>query len=79
MLKSTFRVIPVLDVKDGLAVHAVGGQRSHYRPVRSLLHPSADPLDLARAYRDILGSTNCTWPISMRSPDARETMPSPRE
>src|SRR3954453_16215487 len=55
MLKSAFRVIPVLDVKDGQAVHAVGGQRSHYRPVRSLLHPSADPLDLARACRDILG------------------------
>ena len=55
MLKSPFRVIPVLDIKDGQAVHAVAGQRSHYRPVRSLLHPSADPLDLARAYRDILG------------------------
>jgi phosphoribosylformimino-5-aminoimidazole carboxamide ribotide isomerase len=55
MRGSAFRVIPVLDVKDGLAVHAVAGQRSHYRPVRSLLHPSADPLALARAYRDILG------------------------
>jgi phosphoribosylformimino-5-aminoimidazole carboxamide ribotide isomerase len=55
MLKSAFRVIPVLDVKEGLAVHAVAGQRSHYRPVRSLLHSSADPLELARAYRDILG------------------------
>jgi phosphoribosylformimino-5-aminoimidazole carboxamide ribotide isomerase len=55
MLESAFRVIPVLDVKDGLAVHAVAGQRSHYRPVQSLLHPSADPLELARAYRDLLG------------------------
>jgi phosphoribosylformimino-5-aminoimidazole carboxamide ribotide isomerase len=54
MLKSAFRVIPVLDVKDGLAVHAVAGQRSHYRPVQSLLHPSADPVELARAYRDLL-------------------------
>jgi phosphoribosylformimino-5-aminoimidazole carboxamide ribotide isomerase len=55
MLTSAFRVIPVLDVKDGLAVHAVAGQRSHYRPVRSLLHPSAGPLELARACRDVLG------------------------
>jgi phosphoribosylformimino-5-aminoimidazole carboxamide ribotide isomerase len=55
MLKSAFQVVPVLDVKDGLAVHAVAGQRSHYRPVQSLLHPTADPLELARAYRDILG------------------------
>jgi phosphoribosylformimino-5-aminoimidazole carboxamide ribotide isomerase len=55
MLKTAFRVIPVLDVKDGLAVHAVAGQRSYYRPIQSLLHPSADPLELARAYRDILG------------------------
>jgi phosphoribosylformimino-5-aminoimidazole carboxamide ribotide isomerase len=55
MLGSAFRVIPVLDVKDGLAVHAVAGQRSHYRPVQSLLHPSADPLELARAYRHLLG------------------------
>src|SRR5437899_3187124 len=55
MLKSAFRIIPVLDVKNGLAVHADAGERSHYRPVRSLLHSSADPLHLARAYRDILG------------------------
>ncbi len=55
MLESAFQVIPVLDVKDGLAVHAIAGQRSHYRPVRSLLHPSANPVELARAYRDLLG------------------------
>jgi len=52
---SDFRVIPVLDVKAGRAVHAIGGDRSHYQPVRSLLHPSSDPEHLARAYRDLLG------------------------
>ncbi len=44
-------MIPVLDIKNGLAVHAVGGIRSHYRRVHSLLHPSCEPLELARAYR----------------------------
>jgi len=49
------RVIPVLDLKGGRAVHAVGGDRAHYRPVRSILHDGPDPLGLARAYRDALG------------------------
>ncbi len=55
MQVSDFRVIPVLDVKAGRAVHAKGGNRSHYHPVRSLLHPTSDPEHLARAYRDFLG------------------------
>jgi len=54
MLESHFRVIPVLDVKNGQAVHAVGGIRSHYRPLQSILHPTCEPLELARAYRDLL-------------------------
>ncbi|HEV3162983.1 MAG TPA: HisA/HisF-related TIM barrel protein [Isosphaeraceae bacterium] len=49
------RVIPVLDLKAGQAVHAVAGERAHYRPVRSRLHGSSEPLGLARAYRDTLG------------------------
>jgi phosphoribosylformimino-5-aminoimidazole carboxamide ribotide isomerase len=52
---TAFRVIPVLDVKDRLAVHAVGGIRSHYRPLASKLHPSPEPIAIARAYRDALG------------------------
>lgn len=47
-------MIPVLDVLQGNAVHAVAGQRSHYRPVRSRLHPGSEPLAIARAYRDRL-------------------------
>jgi phosphoribosylformimino-5-aminoimidazole carboxamide ribotide isomerase len=49
------RVIPVLDLKAGRAVHAVGGERSHYAVLRSLLHPSSEPLSIAQAYRDALG------------------------
>ncbi len=49
------RIIPVLDVKAGLAVAARAGDRANYRPVRSILHEGADPLDIALAYRDVLG------------------------
>lgn len=48
-------IVPVLDLKGGQAVHAVGGDRRHYRPVRSALHPGSDPVSLARAFRDRLG------------------------
>jgi phosphoribosylformimino-5-aminoimidazole carboxamide ribotide isomerase len=49
------RLIPVLDVKSGLAVHAVAGDRAHYGRIRSVLHEGSDPDGLARAYRDRLG------------------------
>lgn len=49
------RVIPVLDLKAGLAVHAIAGDRRHYRPVRSILHDGSNPVDLARVFRDRLG------------------------
>jgi phosphoribosylformimino-5-aminoimidazole carboxamide ribotide isomerase len=55
MAGSRFQVVPVLDVLRGEAVHAVGGERSRYRAVRSILHPTSDPRELARAYRDALG------------------------
>ncbi|WP_076343028.1 HisA/HisF-related TIM barrel protein [Paludisphaera borealis] len=55
MVGSIFQVVPVLDVLRGEAVHAVGGQRARYQPLRSILHPTSDPLELARAYRDTLG------------------------
>src|SRR3954454_17570977 len=49
------RVMEVLDLQRGRAVHAVAGDRAHYRAVRSILHEGADPIGLARAYRDALG------------------------
>ena len=45
----------MLDLKNGCAVAAVSGKRDHYQPVRSILHASSDPLELARALRDRLG------------------------
>jgi len=53
------RVIPVLDLKGGQAVHAIRGQREGYRPVHSVLAGSADPLDLGRGLVSRLGAREC--------------------
>ena len=49
------RVIGVIDLKAGLAVHARGGERDAYEPVRSRLvspEQAGDAAALARAYRE---------------------------
>jgi phosphoribosylformimino-5-aminoimidazole carboxamide ribotide isomerase len=42
------KVIPVVDVLDGVAVHAVKGKRSEYKPIKSTLTKSTSPLELAK-------------------------------
>jgi phosphoribosylformimino-5-aminoimidazole carboxamide ribotide isomerase len=49
------RLVPVLDLKEGRAVHAVAGDRAHYGPLRSRLHPVPDPIALALAVRERFG------------------------
>src|SRR5262245_26864830 len=52
------RVIGVLDLSSGLAVHAQGGARAHYSPVRSLAGKSiasGDAYAIARWYLWTLG------------------------
>jgi phosphoribosylformimino-5-aminoimidazole carboxamide ribotide isomerase len=39
-------VIPVIDLKDGVVVHARMGIRAHYRPIATPLAPSSVPLDV---------------------------------
>jgi phosphoribosylformimino-5-aminoimidazole carboxamide ribotide isomerase len=51
------RIIPVLDLKNGLAVHAVRGERQIYQPVSSGLSPDADPEKVAAGFRDQFGFT----------------------
>jgi phosphoribosylformimino-5-aminoimidazole carboxamide ribotide isomerase len=53
------RIVPVLDLKGGVAVHAVRGQRDGYAPVQSTLTASADPVELARAFRTALRVDAC--------------------
>ena len=49
------RVIPVIDLKGGVAVHAVRGDRERYRPLRSRIAAGCDPLEVARAVRQRFG------------------------
>jgi HisA/HisF family protein len=41
-------VIPVLDLKDGAVVHAKMGRRAQYRPIKTPLATTSDPVDVAR-------------------------------
>lgn len=41
------RIIPVIDISGGVAVHAVRGMRKNYRPLKSVLCSSADPVKVA--------------------------------
>jgi HisA/HisF family protein len=49
------RVVPVIDLKRGVAVHAVRGDRERYRPLRSRIADGSDPVELTRAVRDRFG------------------------
>jgi phosphoribosylformimino-5-aminoimidazole carboxamide ribotide isomerase len=49
------RVIPVIDLKSAVAVHAVRGERQRYRPLRSEMVTGSDPVLVARAVREALG------------------------
>ncbi len=43
------RIVPVIDLLGGQAVHARRGDRANYRPVQSALVAGSDPVDVARA------------------------------
>jgi phosphoribosylformimino-5-aminoimidazole carboxamide ribotide isomerase len=47
------KIIPVLDVLDGVTVHAVAGRRDQYSPIRSYLCNGADPLEVVAAFRSV--------------------------
>ena len=50
------RIVGVIDLKDGTAVHAVRGDRERYRPVHSVIGgDDGDALALARGFRAALG------------------------
>ncbi|HIJ08133.1 TPA: hypothetical protein HA274_02130 [Candidatus Bathyarchaeota archaeon] len=48
-----FKIIPVLDILDGIAVHAVRGQRREYKPLKSILSASSCPADIALAFEEL--------------------------
>ncbi len=45
------KIIPVIDVFGGIAVHAVRGIRRNYQPLKSILSASSDPLDVASSLK----------------------------
>jgi HisA/HisF family protein len=45
------KIIPVMDILNGVVVHAVRGRRSEYQPLKSALCASASPMDMALAFR----------------------------
>jgi phosphoribosylformimino-5-aminoimidazole carboxamide ribotide isomerase len=47
------RVIPVIDVLNGIVVHAVRGIRKKYQPLQSVLTKSIEPLEVALAFKNI--------------------------
>ena len=47
------RVIPVLDVLDGVVVHAIKGRRKEYKPLKSVICESANPVDVAMALKTL--------------------------
>jgi len=45
------RIIPVIDIKDRLAVQAIAGRREEYKPVKSVLCSSPNPVEVAEAFK----------------------------
>jgi phosphoribosylformimino-5-aminoimidazole carboxamide ribotide isomerase len=47
------KVIPVIDILNGIVVHAVRGQRKEYQPVQSILSKSVVTLEVAKAFKKL--------------------------
>ncbi|NLI93803.1 MAG: hypothetical protein GX434_16900 [Peptococcaceae bacterium] len=54
-MKRQFKIIPVLDLKDGLVVRGIRGDRAKYQPVQSKLTPSAEFSDVLEAFHTGFG------------------------
>ena len=45
-------IIPVLDLKNGIAVSGKSGKRETYKPLKTVFHKSASPEEIAKSLRD---------------------------
>ena len=45
------KIIPVIDILNGVVVHAVRGRRKEYQPLKSILCDCADPVAVASAFK----------------------------
>jgi phosphoribosylformimino-5-aminoimidazole carboxamide ribotide isomerase len=53
MEERALKVIPVVDILNGIVVHAVKGKRKEYQPLQSVLSNSVEPLEVAEAFRSL--------------------------
>jgi phosphoribosylformimino-5-aminoimidazole carboxamide ribotide isomerase len=49
------RILPVLDLLEGVVVRGVAGERDNYRPIQSQLTDQTSPVEVARAIRERFG------------------------
>lgn len=47
------KIIPVIDVLNGIAVHGIRGERKKYKPLKSRLSTSVDPLKIASSFESL--------------------------
>ena len=46
------QIIPVIDLKDKIAVHGKSGNRDEYNPLESVICKSPNPIEVAKAYKE---------------------------
>ncbi len=49
----SLKVIPVIDILNGIVVHAVRGRRREYQPLQSTLCNSTQPLEVAKSFQTL--------------------------
>ncbi|MGA2524879.1 MAG: HisA/HisF-related TIM barrel protein [Candidatus Bathyarchaeia archaeon] len=47
------KAIPVIDILNGVVVHAVRGKRNEYKPLQSSLSSSVDPVEVAKDFKKL--------------------------
>ncbi|HQX51498.1 MAG TPA: HisA/HisF-related TIM barrel protein [Planctomycetaceae bacterium] len=53
------QIIPVIDIRNGIAVRAVAGERDRYQAIQSCLTPSAEPAEVLRALDAAFHCSSC--------------------
>jgi phosphoribosylformimino-5-aminoimidazole carboxamide ribotide isomerase len=48
--RQSVKIIPVIDILNGIVVHAVKGKRENYQPLKSAIYKFTDPVTLACAF-----------------------------
>ncbi|WP_292460345.1 HisA/HisF family protein [Methanothermococcus sp.] len=45
-------IIPVIDIMNNIAVHGMGGNREEYKPLKTVLCDSSNPIDIIEKYKE---------------------------